>query len=78
MRKLVHYFQVHHVEVLIDQPLVSIMRSPTSSGRMVKWAMELTQYGLEYKPPLSIKAQALVDLLWSVQQRNPQVARRSQ
>lgn len=39
------------------------MRSPTSSGRIVKWAMELTHYGLEYKPRLAIKAQALADFI---------------
>lgn len=56
VRKLVPYFQAHLVHVLTDQPLANVLRSPTSSGRMVKWAMELTQYGLEYMPHLAIKA----------------------
>ncbi|XP_019167796.1 PREDICTED: uncharacterized protein LOC109163501 [Ipomoea nil] len=63
VRKLFPYFQAHPVEVLTDQPLAGILRSPTSSGRMVKWAMELTQYGIEYKPRPSIKAQALADFI---------------
>lgn len=50
VRRLVPYFQAHPVQVLTDQPLASVLRSPTTSGRMVKWAMELTQYGLKYKP----------------------------
>lgn len=42
VRKLVPYIQVHHVRVLTDWPLASILRSPTSSGRLVKWAVEVT------------------------------------
>ncbi|XP_019157206.1 PREDICTED: uncharacterized protein LOC109153800 [Ipomoea nil] len=61
--KLAPYFQAHTVRVLIDQPLGSVLRSPTSSGRLVKWVMELTQYGIEYQPRPSIKGQALADFL---------------
>lgn len=63
VRRLVPYFRAHPIHVLIDQPLASVLRSPTSSGRMVKWAMELTQYGLEYKPRLAIKAHAFADFI---------------
>ena len=33
----------------------------TISGQMVKWSIELSEYGLEFRPKKSIKAQALVD-----------------
>ncbi|XP_019161181.1 PREDICTED: uncharacterized protein LOC109157795 [Ipomoea nil] len=63
VRKLAPYFQAHTVRVLTDQSLGSVLQNPTSSGRLVKWAMELTQYGFEYQPRPSIKGQALADFL---------------
>ncbi|XP_019166527.1 PREDICTED: uncharacterized protein LOC109162263 [Ipomoea nil] len=63
VRKLAPYFQVHTVRVLTDQPLGGVLCNPTSSGRLVKWAVELIQYGIEYQPCPSIKVQALADLL---------------
>lgn len=59
VRKLVSYFQAYHIRVLTNWLPASILRSPNSSGRLIKCAVELTQYGLEYLPRLSIKAQAL-------------------
>ncbi|XP_019200121.1 PREDICTED: uncharacterized protein LOC109193759 [Ipomoea nil] len=44
-------------------PLGSVLRNPASSGRFVKWVVELTQYGIEYQPRPSIKGQALADFL---------------
>ena len=35
----------------------------TTSGRMVKWSIELSEYGLEFRPRKSIKAQALADFV---------------
>ncbi|XP_019159001.1 PREDICTED: uncharacterized protein LOC109155798 [Ipomoea nil] len=56
-------FQAHTVRVLTDQPLGSVLLNPISSGQLVKWAIELTQYGIEYQPRPSIKSQALADFL---------------
>ncbi|XP_031127557.1 uncharacterized protein LOC116029650 [Ipomoea triloba] len=49
----------------IDALLVAgmIRRNPTSSGRLVKWAVALTQYGIEYQLRPAIKAQALADFI---------------
>ncbi|XP_019190616.1 PREDICTED: uncharacterized protein LOC109185074 [Ipomoea nil] len=63
VRKLAPYFQAHTVRVLTDQPLGSVLQNPSSSGRLVKWAVELTQYEIEYQPRPSIKGQALADFL---------------
>ncbi|XP_019150529.1 PREDICTED: uncharacterized protein LOC109147322 [Ipomoea nil] len=63
VRKLAPYFQAHTVRMLTDQPLGSVLRNPSSSGRLVKWAMELTQCGIEYQPRPSIMGQALADFL---------------
>ena len=62
-RKLRQYFQDHHVTVLIDQPLKEVLQKMTTSGRMVKWSIELSEYGLEFRPRKSTKAQALADFV---------------
>ncbi|VFQ67130.1 unnamed protein product [Cuscuta campestris] len=61
--KLTTYFQAHAVEVLTDQPLGLVLHSSTSLGRMIKWAIMLTQFKIDYKPRTAIKGQALPDFL---------------
>ncbi|KAL0303534.1 UNVERIFIED_CONTAM: Gag-Pol polyprotein [Sesamum radiatum] len=58
-RKLRPYFQSHKVIVLTNHPLRHIMTKPDASGRLVKWAVELGEYDIEYQGRTSIKAQAL-------------------
>ncbi|KAI5332695.1 hypothetical protein L3X38_022824 [Prunus dulcis] len=43
-RKLRPYYQAHRVIVMIDFPLRSILHSPDASQRLMKWAIELSQY----------------------------------
>ncbi|XP_012852376.1 PREDICTED: uncharacterized protein LOC105971987 [Erythranthe guttata] len=62
-RKLRPYFQSHQVVVLTNYPLKQILRSPETSGRLAKWAIELSEYGVEFKPRPTIKAQVLADFL---------------
>ena len=62
-RKLRQYFQSHPITVLTDQPLKEVLQKMTTSGRMVKWSIELSEYGLEFRPRKSIKAQALADFM---------------
>ncbi|XP_031116545.1 uncharacterized protein LOC116020205 [Ipomoea triloba] len=62
-RKLVPYFQGHPIRVLIDQPLAGVFMNLTFSCRLVKWAVELTQYGIEYQLRPTIKAQILADFI---------------
>ncbi|CAH9109579.1 unnamed protein product [Cuscuta europaea] len=63
VKKLGHYFQAHPVQVLTHQPLGALMRSPTSSSRMVKWAIFLSQYNIDIRPRPAIKGQALADFV---------------
>ena len=44
-------------------PLRSTMHSTDASGRMMKYAYELSAFGIQYVPRTAIKAQALVDFL---------------
>ncbi|GFS37771.1 hypothetical protein Acr_00g0053840 [Actinidia rufa] len=40
-RKLRHYFQAHSIIVLTNQPLKQILQRPDTSGRLLKWSIEL-------------------------------------
>ncbi|XP_074360196.1 uncharacterized protein LOC141700299 [Apium graveolens] len=62
-RKLRPYFQAHKIEVLTDQPLRNILHSPKASGGLIKWAIELGEFDIKYKPRTAIKAQALADFV---------------
>ena len=62
-RKLRPYYQAHRVIVMTDFPLRSILHSPDASQRLMKWAIELSQYDLLYRPKTAIKAQALADFV---------------
>ena len=39
------------------------MNKHEAAGRMVQWAIELSQFDIEYHPKTAIKAQALVDFI---------------
>ncbi|KAI3767660.1 hypothetical protein L2E82_17975 [Cichorium intybus] len=62
-RRLRRYFQAHHIEVLTSQPIRQILLKPEKSGRLAKWAIELGEHDIDYKPRTSIKGQALADFL---------------
>ena len=62
-QKLRPYFQAHLVVVLTNLPLRGTIHKLDLSGRMARWAMELSEYGIQYKPRLSKKGQVLVDFL---------------
>ena len=62
-RKLRQYFQANPILVLIDQPIKKSMKQPEASGRMIQWAIELSQFDIEYHPRTAIKAQDLVDFI---------------
>ena len=67
-QKLRLYFQAHPVVVLTDLPLQGTIHKPDLSGRMARWAMELSEYGIQYKPRLSKKGQVLADFLAEIPQ----------
>ncbi|KAL0446110.1 UNVERIFIED_CONTAM: Retrovirus-related Pol polyprotein from transposon gypsy [Sesamum latifolium] len=62
-RKLIPYFQSHKIIVLTNYPLGHIMTRPDASGRLVKWAVELGEYDIEYQSRTTIKAQVLADFV---------------
>ena len=46
-----------------DQPIRKAISKPDVAGCMVQWAIELSQFDIEYKPRIAIKAQALADFI---------------
>ena len=48
---------------MTDQPIRKAMSKPEATGRMVQWAIELSQFDVEYRPRTAIKAQALADFI---------------
>ena len=43
-RKLRHYFQVHVVNVLTNHPLKKAMNKLETAGRLIQWAIELSEF----------------------------------
>ncbi|KAF8106158.1 hypothetical protein N665_0146s0004 [Sinapis alba] len=62
-RKLRPYFQSHSIVVLTDLPLRTILHNANQSGRLSKWAIELSEYDITYKGRPTIKAQVLADFI---------------
>ncbi|XP_077232405.1 uncharacterized protein LOC143869729 [Tasmannia lanceolata] len=62
-RKLRLYFQAHTIKVLTGQPVRQILHRPDTSGRLVKWAVELSEFDIKYLPRPAIKAQVLADFI---------------
>jgi len=55
-RKLRPYFQSHPIVVLTSLPLRTILHSPTQSGRLGKWAIELSEFDLEFRARTSLNS----------------------
>ena len=41
-RKLRPYFQAHTIEVPIEYPMKQVLHKPETSGRLIKWAIEMS------------------------------------
>jgi hypothetical protein len=55
-RKLKHYFDGYRVVVKTSFPLGDIIRNKDANGCIVKWAMELCPYSLEFQSRTTIKS----------------------
>ena len=62
-RKLRHYFQAHVINVMTDHPLKKAMNKLKATGRLIQWAIELSEFDIKYQPRHAIKAQALTNFI---------------
>ncbi|KAL0402375.1 UNVERIFIED_CONTAM: hypothetical protein Slati_4267400 [Sesamum latifolium] len=63
VRRLRPYFLSHPIGVKTNLPSKQTLGKPDTSGRFVKWVMELSEYDIPYLPRMTIKAQALADFI---------------
>ena len=63
LHKLRPHFQANPILIMMDQPIKKSMNKPKAAGRMVQWAIELSQFDIKYHPKTAIKAQALADFI---------------
>jgi hypothetical protein len=54
-RKLQHYFEAHTIKVLTNQPLNDIFDNRDNFGRNTNWAMELSEYVVDFEKRSTIK-----------------------
>ena len=62
-RKLRPYFQAHTIEVPTEYPMKQVLHQPEVSGRLMKWAIELSEFDIRYKPKTAVKGQVLADFV---------------
>ena len=62
-RKLRPYFHAHTIEVPTEYPMKQVLHKPEVSGRLMKWAIELSEFDIRYKPKTAIKGQVLAEFV---------------
>ena len=70
-RKLRPNFQAHTIEVPMEFPMKQVLDKPETSGRLMKWAIELSEFDIRYKPKTAIKGQVLADFIMELTSTEP-------
>ena len=70
-RKLHPYFQAHTIEVPTEYPMKQVLHKLETSGRLMKWAIELSDFDIRYKPKTVIKGKVLVDFFMEFSSAEP-------
>ena len=55
-RKLSHYFEYYKIAVVTKFPLGDILQNKEANGHIIKWAIELGTYSIEFKRRPTIKS----------------------
>ena len=51
------------VVVLIDKPLQKAMNNPKATRWMALWAIELSEFDIQYRPHTTVKGQVVADFI---------------
>ncbi|KAJ1700967.1 hypothetical protein LUZ63_000746 [Rhynchospora breviuscula] len=70
-RKLKPYFQTQPIKVLTDLPLRRVLGQLDVAGRLLKWAVELSEYDVSFEPRTAYKGQVLADFVVESTTRPP-------
>ena len=70
-RKLRPYFQAHTIEVPTEYPMKQVLHKPETFGRLMKWAIELSEFDIRYRPKTAIKGQVLADFVMKFTSAEP-------
>ena len=62
-KKLRPYFQAHTIEVSTEYLMKQILHKPETSGRLIKWVVELIEFDIRYKSRIAIKGHILADFI---------------
>ena len=62
-QKLRPYFQAHTIEILTEYRMKQVLHKPETSGRLMKWSIELSEFDIIFKPKTAIKWQVLADFV---------------
>ena len=62
-RKLRPYFQAHPILVVTSFPIKLVLHKPEVSGRLAKWAVELGEYNVIFRPATAINSMVLADFV---------------
>ncbi|GKB85076.1 reverse transcriptase domain-containing protein [Tanacetum coccineum] len=62
-KRLRRYFQAHPIIVITEQPIKNILSNPDVAGRMLKWSIQLGEFGIHYRPRVSVKGQVLANII---------------
>ncbi|KAL6181972.1 hypothetical protein ACLB2K_043395 [Fragaria x ananassa] len=68
-RRLRQYFLAHSIIVHTNQPLKQVLQNLEHSGRLSKWAMELSKFDIEFKPKTTMKGQLVADFIAEMTER---------
>ncbi|XP_076931527.1 uncharacterized protein LOC143596702 [Bidens hawaiensis] len=75
-RRLRRYFQGNPIHVLTNYRLQNVLSKPELSGRLEKWAIELGEHAIEYKPRPAIKGHVLANFIAEVPQEKQEECRK--
>ena len=70
-RKLRPHFKAHTIEVLTEYPMKQVLHKSETSGRLMNWAIELSEFDIRYRPKTAIKGEVLADFVMEFASAEP-------